>query len=99
MTDTTGFALDPEDLRSTAVELAAAARQGQEAVRELVAGLRALAAALPASRAAPVAEALAAAWEADGARWVAGVLALGEALAATATSATDADATLARGVR
>ncbi|HEY2194233.1 MAG TPA: hypothetical protein VGH76_18300 [Actinomycetospora sp.] len=93
--DTAGFAVDPALVRSAARELDAAAGQGQDALRALVAGLRALAATVPGSETAPAATALAAAWEAEGARWVGEARRLGEALAATASSGAAADGALA----
>lgn len=93
--ETTGFALDPAELRRAASGTARAADVAQEAGRDLVAALRDLAAALPGTRAAPAAVALAAHWEDEVGRWVAGARALEGALRATAAAAVTADAALA----
>jgi hypothetical protein len=93
--ETTGFALDPAELRRAASGTAWAADAAQEAGRDLVAALRALAATLPGTRAGPAAAALAAHWEDEAARWVAGARALEGALRATAAATAGAEAALA----
>ena len=93
--ETTGFALDPAELRRAASGTARAADAAREAARDLVAVLRLLAATLPGTRAAPAAAALAAHWEDEAARWVAGARALEGALRATAAATSGADAAVA----